>query len=324
MKEFTIIHLIMTLEDLRVFVAVCRVGSLSEVARQLGCTQPAVSQHVTRLERELGAALLERRSTGVVPTEMGVALFESAAEGLEAIAVGVRRVEEIRDGTSGSLAITTGGTTVRHFLRGAVARFRRRYPDVTLDFVAGRSTTACLEVLRRDGADLALVTMSEPLRGIEQRPILTQELRALVPADSSLGKRRRVRIRDLRNRPYIGLSDETHSHSYIHRRFRAHGVELKTTLTVDDFDTASVFVELGLGYAIVPALQAWNFSRDTKLASLSIEGIEPIPIGWAARRWSSLSVVALAFVGGFRAEMRSLKRVPGLKVVEDRSATADG
>ena len=56
----------MTLEDLRVFVAVCRVGSLSEVARGLHCTQPAVSQHVTRLERELGVALLERRATGVV------------------------------------------------------------------------------------------------------------------------------------------------------------------------------------------------------------------------------------------------------------------
>jgi DNA-binding transcriptional LysR family regulator len=305
-----------TLEDLRVFVAVCRLGSLSEVARQLACTQPAVSQHVARLERELGVALLERRPTGVVPTEMGEALFQSAADGLDTITSGVRRVAEIRDGGSGSLAITTGGTTVRHFLRGAVARFRDRFPDVALQFVPGRSTASCLEALRQDQADLALVTISEPLRGIEQRPVATQELRALVRADGPLGRRRRVSIRDLRDRPYIGLSAETHSHSYIQRVFREHGVELRATLSVDDFDTASVFVELGLGYAIVPAVQAWNFSRDARLRSLAIEGTEPIPIGWAARRWASLSGVAISFVEGFHDEMARLTRVPGLELLD--------
>lgn len=61
----------MTLEDLRVFVAVCRAGSLSAVARELACTQSAVSQHVKRLEREAGVSLLERRPRGVVPTYAG-------------------------------------------------------------------------------------------------------------------------------------------------------------------------------------------------------------------------------------------------------------
>lgn len=307
----------MTLEDLRVFVAVCRVGSLSEVARQHDCTQPAVSQHVARLERELGASLLERRPNGVVPTEMGAALFESAADGLDAIAVGVRRVEEIRDGASGSLAITTGGTTVRHFLRGAVTRFRSGYPDVSLHLVPGRSSADCLQVLRRDEADLALVTLGEPQRGIEQRLALTQEPRALVSADSPLARRRRLRLRDLAALPYVGLSHETQSHGYIERHSRAQGIALEPSITVDDFDTASIFVELGLGYAIVPAVQAWNFSRERTLASVRIEGFEPIPIGWAARRWSSLSVVARSFVDGFREEMGGLKRVPGLTVVSD-------
>ncbi|MFD9263054.1 LysR family transcriptional regulator, partial [Streptomyces sp. NPDC059538] len=61
----------MTLDDLRVFVAVCRAGSLSAVARDLGCTQSAVSQHVRRLEKQTGTGLLERHARGVVPTEAG-------------------------------------------------------------------------------------------------------------------------------------------------------------------------------------------------------------------------------------------------------------
>ncbi|MFE2338490.1 LysR family transcriptional regulator, partial [Streptomyces sp. NPDC059431] len=61
----------MTLDDLRVFVAVCRSGSLSAVARDLGRTQSAVSQHIRRLEKETGAVLLERHPRGVSPTEAG-------------------------------------------------------------------------------------------------------------------------------------------------------------------------------------------------------------------------------------------------------------
>jgi len=44
----------MTLDDLRVFTAVVEAGSLGAAARQLGCTQSAVSQHMSRLERACG------------------------------------------------------------------------------------------------------------------------------------------------------------------------------------------------------------------------------------------------------------------------------
>jgi hypothetical protein len=53
-----------TLDDLRLFVAACDAGSLSAAARRHGTSQPAVSQHVRRLERELDVALLERGPPG--------------------------------------------------------------------------------------------------------------------------------------------------------------------------------------------------------------------------------------------------------------------
>ena len=120
----------MTLEDLRIFLSACETGSLSALARELSRTQPAVSQHIARLERELGVVLLERGSQGVAPTQAGEALRQAALDGLDAIAAGLQRVAEIRDGAQGSLSITTGPTTVRHFLCGAIVRFRRRYPGV--------------------------------------------------------------------------------------------------------------------------------------------------------------------------------------------------
>ena len=61
----------MTLDDLRVFTAVVEAGSLGAAARQLGCTQSAVSQHMSRLERECGMPLLERSAKGIALTQAG-------------------------------------------------------------------------------------------------------------------------------------------------------------------------------------------------------------------------------------------------------------
>src|SRR6185295_19265647 len=113
----------MTFEDLRVFDAVCEHGNLSAVARRFGCTQPAVAQHVARLERELRITLLERTRRGVVPTPAGRILHQATSAGLGAVAMATREIERLRDGHAGHLSIATGGTTVRHFLRDTVMRF---------------------------------------------------------------------------------------------------------------------------------------------------------------------------------------------------------
>src|SRR3989442_5434057 len=124
----------MTFEDLRVFDAVCEAQNLSVVARTLGCTQPAVAQHVVRLERELGVTLLERTRKGVKPTAAGRTLYAATSAGLGALAMALREIQRLRDGAAGRLSIATGGTTVRHFLRAAVIQFRRRHLDATLHF----------------------------------------------------------------------------------------------------------------------------------------------------------------------------------------------
>lgn len=310
----------MTFEDLRVFVAVCEAGSLSAVARELGCTQPAVSQHVARLERELATPLIERGATGVNPTGAGDALYDAALDGLGAISTGIRRVEELRDGAVGALSVTTGGTTVRHFMRETVVRFRERHPGVVLQFVPGDSTRRCLEVVRRGSADLALITIGAPVRGIEQRTVVQQDLRLLVAIDDPLARRQRVRIQELEGIRYISMAERTTTYQLIQRAFANEGVALDATMSVDDFDTACAFVELGLGHAIAPAMQASHFVRDGRVHSVRIAGLEPVPIGWAARRWSALSTAALAFIEIFRSEMSKQKSVPGLTVASSNRA----
>ena len=305
----------MTFDDLKVFVAACKTGNLSAVARDLGCTQPAVSQHIARLEKELGATLLERSATGVSVTQAGAALRESATESLNVLGGGIQRIHELSGARASSLTITTGGTSVRHFLRDSVVRFRGDYPDTIVSFRPANTTARCLELLRSGEADLALVTVDQAQRGIEDRVFARQDLRLLVPVDSALSQRKRLQLRDLENIRYIGLSSETNSGSLIEKAFVERNINLNHVMMVDDFDTACVFVELGLGYSIVPAIQAANFIRSARVRAIKIVGLAPVPISLAARRWNALSPVANAFVKVFAIELKAMSRTPGVELV---------
>ena len=86
-------------------------------------------------------------------------------------------------------------------------------------------------------------------------------------------------------------------------------------MTVDDFDTACVFVELGLGYTLVPAIQAANFSRSARVTSVPVIGLGPLPIGLAARRWSSMPEAANHFVDVFKTQLKTMAKMPGVALV---------
>lgn len=311
----------MTLNDLEVFVKVCDVGSLSAVARELGCTQPAVSQHVVRLERELGARLVERRANGVAPTEAGEVLREAAIDALAAIRGGVEGVASIDEGAAGRVTITTGGTTVRHFLRDTVVRHQREHPEVALEFVPANSTARCIEVLRKQPTDLALITITPGQRGIEQRAVATLDLFLLVPSDDPLAGRERLAVADLADARLIGLSEATTSRAHISSAAARRGVVLEPMMRVDDFDTASLFVELGLGHALVPAVHAATFATSERVAAVPVDGLEPVPIGWACRKFSALTRPAQRFVALFDETLTALGELPGVELLNGGGPT---
>ncbi|KUL40396.1 LysR family transcriptional regulator [Streptomyces sp. NRRL F-4489] len=182
----------MTLDDLRAFVAVCEAGSLSAVARDLGCTQSAVSQRVKRLEREAGIGLLERRPRGVAPTPAGRILHRAAADGLGGLDQALRRLADMREGDGGTVRVTTGATTVRHFMSDAVVAFRERHPGVNLEFHTESSSRRCFEAVAGGDSELAWITIGPPVRGIEQHPVIGLPWVLAVRAGDPLAARDRV------------------------------------------------------------------------------------------------------------------------------------
>jgi DNA-binding transcriptional LysR family regulator len=285
----------MNLEDLRVFAAVCDAGNLSQVARELGCTQPAVAQRVARLERELGVALLDRGTRGVAPTEAGRLMLRACTDALGALGAAARSLESLRSGEAGNLRIATGPTTVRHFMQQPIVAFRRRYPQVALELHPHGSTRKCLEALS-EPVDLAFVTVGIPWSGVEQRAVLETGHALLVRDEHRLGRRKRVKPAELKGLAFVGLRGYVSPESQLARELAEHGVLIRADTVVDDWDTAALMVSLGLGAAIVPSLHARGFEKAGGVTGVRLEGLQPIRFGWAARRFANLSLVARDFM----------------------------
>ncbi|MER6223145.1 LysR family transcriptional regulator [Streptomyces sp. 900105755] len=286
----------MTLDDLRVFVAVCRAGSLSAVARELDCTQSAVSQHVKRLERETGVSLLERQSRGVVPTHAGRVLCDAAADGIAGLDSALRRLGDLVNGDTGSVRVATGGTTVRHFMSEAVVAFRQRHPKVTLEFQTETSGRRCFDALAAGNLDLAWVTLGSPVRGIEQRRVVELPWVLAVRADDPLARRARIEVADLAGIRLIRLPQNSTSGAHLDAAFAELGVRSSSDTGVADWDTALLLAELGLGHAVVPALPGRPVPGDDgPLRLIPVSDLPPLPVGWAVRRWDALSPSARVF-----------------------------
>ncbi|GHF56417.1 LysR family transcriptional regulator [Kitasatospora xanthocidica] len=284
-----------TIEDLRVFAAVCRAGSLSAVARDLHCTQSAVSQHVKRLERELGLSLIERHPRGVVPTVAGRLLQAAVATGLGGIDHALHRIAELARGEGGSVRITTGATSVRHFMSEAVVAFRRRFPQVSLEFQTEVSSRSCLESLTAGRADLAWITLGSPVRGIEQRPVVDLPWVLAVAAGDPLAARARIEPADLQDARLIGLPPNSVARSQLDAWLGKSGIRPVFDTSVADWDTAILLAELGLGHAIVPVLPQWRGPGHPALRLLPFPDLPALTAGWAVRDWDSLGPLARAF-----------------------------
>lgn len=295
----------MTLDDLRVFVAVCRAGSLSAVARELGCTQSAVSQHVKRLERETGVALLERQPRGVSPTRAGRLLETAAAEGISGLDLAVRQLRDLVDGESGFVRVATGATTVRHFMGDAVVEYRRRYPRVNLEFRTVSSGRGSFDALADGTLDLAWITLGPPVRGIEQRAVAELPWVLAVRSDDPLAGRERLDAAELADVRLIRLPPNSASAAQLNASCTELGVRFAYDTNVADWDTALLLAELGVGRAVVPELSGLAATGELRL--IPLPELRPLPVGWAVRRWDALSPPARAFAD----TVERFRRTPG-------------
>ncbi|MEV4423165.1 LysR substrate-binding domain-containing protein [Patulibacter sp. NPDC049589] len=199
----------MELRHLAAFATVAETLHFGHAADRLRVAQPAVSQLVARLERELGVVLFERTSHRVALTPAGAALLPDAQAALGA-------AERLRDqaaglttGTIGTLRVATT-TAIGRRLAAALRTLAARHPGVRVELPV-LTTTQKLEAVRAGTADVALFRSSPDVpAGLRSRVVWREPFVAVVPAEHAAAATDPVVPSALAGLPMVGISRAAH------------------------------------------------------------------------------------------------------------------
>jgi molybdate transport repressor ModE-like protein len=243
---------------MRVLREVAAQGSFSAAAESLSFTQSAVSQHVAALERECGAKLVERGPRGVRLTDAGRALVSHA----DAILARLDRAEEelaaiagLRGGRLRLACFQSAGATL---VPRAVKVFHDRHPDVDLSMVEAEPDVAS-ERLHGGEIDLALVYDFPRIPGmldaeLELTHLIDDPYDLILPKGHPLADKRRLRVGDLADEPWIASSDDWGCRVITDRICQDAGFEPRVAFEADETLAAQALVAAGVGVTMLPRL----------------------------------------------------------------------
>lgn len=196
----------MELRHLRSFIAVAEELHFSRAARRLHIEQPALSQQIRQLERELGTRLFERTTRRVELTVPGRVLLDRARRVTDAADRSMADTRRAARGQLGWLVIGFVDSAAYGLLPPVLRELRRHAPDLSLE-LRELSTEAQLAGLL-DDIDAGIVRDVDEFDGLDVTPLLTERLVVAVPAAHLLSGRDRVRLAELADEPFVSFPRE--------------------------------------------------------------------------------------------------------------------
>lgn len=235
---------------------VSRLGSLTAAAAELSFTTSAVSQQMTKLEHEMGVALLERHPRGAVLTEAGRALLRYADDIDRIIEAARAEMDEFAGLRRGQLRMGTFPTVGASLMPDVVLAFRARHPEVTVTVVSARRAGLVDRLKRRD-IELTLL-WDYPWQRIKDEELTTVTLMSdptllLLPREHQLAHAPAVRAEALQDEHWI-VRDEHPVADVLRRVCRSAGFEPSVAFAANDYQETQGMVAAGIGIALAPQL----------------------------------------------------------------------
>lgn len=282
----------MELRQVEHVVAVVEEGGFTRAAAACHVTQPALSQSVATLERELGCALFHRLGRRVTVTSAGEAFLGPARQILRAADTARAEVAATADLARGRLDLVALPTLAVHPLAEILGRFRVAHPGVAVRVGAPELRSDVLEEVRRGDAELGLTEPPVRLEGLAVRALVPQEILLVSPP----GRRRARRIAGHRLAAVelLATPPGTSTRELLEGTCLTAGVEPTIAVETAHRETLVPLVMAGAGSALLPAPQA----REAESLGAVVSRLDPVVrrrVGFVHRD-APLSPAARAFL----------------------------
>ena len=169
-----------TLDQVRCFIAVAEELHFGRAAERLSMTQPPLSRQIQKLERSVGAGLLERGNRGVTLTPAGVVFLEDAYRMINTLDQAVAQARRVESGSAGTVHLGFTAVSAIGILGPLLGLLGQELPDVEV-ILHERVTRAQVDGIRRGELDLGLARPPFDTAALSSRVVAREPLRAVVP-----------------------------------------------------------------------------------------------------------------------------------------------
>ncbi|WCE30076.1 LysR family transcriptional regulator [Vibrio sp. SCSIO 43137] len=247
----------LSIRQLQAFREVMRTGSISDAARTLNRTQPAVSAMISSLEEELGLALFERQRGRLTRTpEASYFLVETEAI-LERLVRTSRTMQELSNLQEGQLRIACMPASSQFLIPRLVADFVKEKPKVKVSIMM-RASSVIEEWVASQQYDLGLAELPAPNSAISSIPIDMRCVCAM-RVDDPLAKKKQITPKDLCGKPLATLQEEHPNLLATRKAFAKHKAKFNARFELRNFQPALKLVEEGLCYSICDPMTADSY-----------------------------------------------------------------
>ncbi|MDB5962969.1 MAG: LysR family transcriptional regulator [Massilia sp.] len=296
------------LTDLRLFIFVAELKSLTRAAERMHLSLAAASNRMKELESRFGMRLLYRENKGVLLSPAGEMLLAHAQQFMQQLELLKGDMQQYNNGIKGHIRIFANTTAVTEFMPQVLGKFLTAHPHVNVS-LEERLNHDIVRGVQEGTADIGVAAGAVQGQGLEIINFSTDRLVLATAIDHPLAKSGNVSFAETLAYPHIGLHEGSTLQHFLNRLVSDSGENLNLRIQVRGFEAMCRMVEADVGVAILPQSSASRHSQSMKLAVLELS--EP----WAVRERSVITQ-KLERLPAYARELVELIRASQLHVVK--------
>jgi DNA-binding transcriptional LysR family regulator len=275
-KEATMLF---DLTDLRLFIYVAELKSLTRAAERMHLSLAATSNRIKELEARFGTRFLYRENKGVQLSPAGETLLGHAQQFMQQVERLKSDMQQYNNGIKGHIRIFANTTAVTEFMPQVLGNYLARNPHVNVA-LEERLNHDIVRGIQEGTADIGIVAGPVQGQGLEIINFSTDRLVLATALEHPLAAAERITFAETLDYPHIGLHEGSTLQHFLNRIVSESGQRLQLRIQVRGFEAMCRMVETNVGIGILPHSAALRHSRTMRLAL--VELTEP----WAIRERS--------------------------------------
>jgi len=284
------------LDTLRLYCDVVRLRSFSRGAELNFVSQSAASQAVQQLERELGAALIDRTRRPFAVTAEGQSFYTASREMLDAWEKAKAEIAGVKAQVDGTVRVAAIYSVGLHDMSHHLQRFMSLHPKVRVQLECLHPHKV-VEAVLNDEADVGIMSYPPQDRALSVIPLRSEPMAFVCHPGHRLARRRAVTPDDLSGEPFVAFDAGLTIRKAIDRALRQRNVKLNIVMAFDNIETIKQAIMIGAGVSLLPRHTVEKETGIRTLAAVSFSLPDLVrPVGIIHRRQKVLSPAVTRFI----------------------------